>query len=589
MSPEQAEGRLDELDERTDVYGLGAILYHLLTGEPPFAGPTASSILARVVQEPPKPPRRHVATVAPELDAICLKCLSKQARDRYQSASELAKDVRNYLADEPVTAYPEPWARRARRWLGRNRTLATASAATLLVATVSLGIATILLGAANEREAKARADAEAHFQTARQAVDRFYSKVADDPRLKAHGLELLRQDLLMQAQSYYEKFVQDPSTKPRIEVERGFTYIQLAKITAELGQTAQAVPLALEARKIFETLSRDHPRLSVYRIGFAKAKVSLGNAYLASNQVPEARKSWENADATWERLVQEYPSSAEFRFQRAATLNRLAKVVALVEQSAGEGEKLLELSLKLGEELTTEDPDRPEYQNEKAEALLLFGFSRVQTNFDQAQLMLQSALEIREKLADEHKSEPQYQSNLVDTCVFIAVTYSNARVLDRVDEVFNLIRPVSQRLAREHPDVAVFVENDALITTVFATSRAIRGEFEAAKGLVEEAVARNPRSGMTALYAACFYSMASERCQRDEKRSQAERARLAGESVKRAMELLYKARETGLFQLSNFREGLETDPDLAPLRARDDFKQLQAELKKDAAAAPRGP
>ena len=137
---------------------------------------------------------------------------------------------------------------------------------------------------------------------------------------------------------------------------------------------------------------------------------------------------------------------------------------------------------------------------------------------------------------------------------------------ERVDEVFNLVRPVGQRLAREHPDVALFVENDALITTIYATSRAVRGEHEAAKALVEDAVARNPQSGMAALYAACFYSMASERFRQDEKRPAGGRKRCAEESVKGAMELMNKARATGLFKLANFREGLATDPDLAPLR-----------------------
>ena len=117
-----------------------------------------------------------------------------------------------------------------------------------------------MLGAANDREAKARSHAEANFQTAREAVDRFFKKVSDDPRLKAHGLERLRQDLLRQAQSYYERFVTDPSTTPEVEAERGLTYLQLAKITAALGQTAEAIPLSKQARKIFEMLARDHPR-----------------------------------------------------------------------------------------------------------------------------------------------------------------------------------------------------------------------------------------------------------------------------------------------------------------------------------------
>ena len=299
----------------------------------------------------------------------------------------------------------------------------------------------------------------------------------------------------------------------------------------------------------------------------------------------EARKSFENANAAWAELIRANPTSPEFRFERMVTLNRLGKIVALVEQLASPGEKILETSLNLGDELEREAPDTPEYRNEKAEALLLLGFSRVRTSFDQAKIMLESALKIREKLVEEHPSEPEYQSNLVDTCVFIAASYSNARVPERLDEIFNLVRPVSQRLSREHPDVAVFVENDALITTIFATARAIRGDYQAAKALAEEAVARNPQSGMIALYAACFYSVAAEQCRRDQTRPMAERQRLAEESVKRAMELLNRARERGLFQLANFREGIETDPDLAPLRARDEFKKFLAELKKDAAAA----
>ena len=189
MSPEQAEGRLDDLDERTDVYGLGAIVYHILTGEAPFGGRSVSTILARVIREAPEPPRRLVATVAPS---------------SRRSASSAWPRSRPIVIPQRARArrrHPELPRRRAGdglfralgpsrgRWLGRHRTLAAVSAATLLVATISLAVAAVLLGAANDREAKARAQAEAHFQTAREAVDQFLSKVGDDPRLKAHGLE----------------------------------------------------------------------------------------------------------------------------------------------------------------------------------------------------------------------------------------------------------------------------------------------------------------------------------------------------------------------------------------------------------------
>ena len=248
--------------------------------------------------------------------------------------------------------------------------------------------------------------------------------------------------------------MQDPSTSPSVEAERGSTYLQLARITSELGQTGDAILLSLRAHQVFEALSRDHPHVSAYRVGLARSHVSVGNDYFANKQAPEARKSFEKRRRSLgtarprEPVFLGIPVSANRDAQSPGETRRI------VEQSAVEGDKLLELSKKLGEQLEAQAPSRPEYQNEKAETLMLLGFSRVTKNFDEARNMLESALKIREKLADEHFGEPQYQSNLVDTCVFIAVSYSNARVTERVDEVFNLVRPVSHALAREHPDVA---------------------------------------------------------------------------------------------------------------------------------------
>jgi hypothetical protein len=151
MAPEQAEGRQDLIDGRTDVYGLGAILYEILTGRVPFSGTDTQELLQRIVHEPPERPRAVVPAVSPALEAVCLKALAKRPGERYGSAKALADEVRHWLADEPVTAYAEPWPARARRWMGRHRTLVTAAAAAVLVAVVSLAAATVLLGDANRR------------------------------------------------------------------------------------------------------------------------------------------------------------------------------------------------------------------------------------------------------------------------------------------------------------------------------------------------------------------------------------------------------------------------------------------------------
>jgi hypothetical protein len=93
-------------------------------------------------------------------EAVSLKAMAHKAEDRYESARALARDIEQWLADESVSAWREPWSVRARRWVGRHRTLVTTAAATLLVATVSLTAATILLQAANRRERQANDNKE---------------------------------------------------------------------------------------------------------------------------------------------------------------------------------------------------------------------------------------------------------------------------------------------------------------------------------------------------------------------------------------------------------------------------------------------
>jgi hypothetical protein len=137
MAPEMAEARGVPIGPAADVYGLGAILYELLTGRPPFVGGSVLESVRQTLSDDPVPPRRLRPTVPRDLETICLHCLHKDPARRYGSAEALADDLDRFLAGEPIRARPVGRLERAAKWARRRP-----AAATL----VALGVFGVLLG-----------------------------------------------------------------------------------------------------------------------------------------------------------------------------------------------------------------------------------------------------------------------------------------------------------------------------------------------------------------------------------------------------------------------------------------------------------
>jgi WD40 repeat protein len=136
MSPEQAAGRVREVGAATDVYALGAILFELLTGKPPFKGISPMDTIHQVLTWEPQRPRTMDPAIPRDLETICLKCLEKDAKSRYAAAVELAADLQAFLAGRPIQARPVGCFERAVKWVKRNPVV-TGAAIAVAVALVA--------------------------------------------------------------------------------------------------------------------------------------------------------------------------------------------------------------------------------------------------------------------------------------------------------------------------------------------------------------------------------------------------------------------------------------------------------------------
>jgi serine/threonine protein kinase len=299
MSPEQARGEIDTLGPATDVYGLGATLYHLLTGRPPIEvidGESIDLILEKVRAGAIAPPRSCNSSIPVALEAICLKALALRPGDRFSSVKALAEDVEHWLADEPVTARPDSALARASRW-GRKHSTAVASLGMLLKTGLAASSAGLVLineeriktGHALDRALKAEGQATANLASAREQGQRakqseaearavlsfFQDKVlaAGRPEDQDGGLGpevTLRKALDKAEASVAGQFADQPTVEASLRSTMGESYRLLGDFQRAMTQHERATVLRTK------NLGPDHPATLTSMSDLALAHKNVG-------------------------------------------------------------------------------------------------------------------------------------------------------------------------------------------------------------------------------------------------------------------------------------------------------------------------
>jgi serine/threonine-protein kinase len=464
MSPEQAAGLVDQLGPASDIYSLGAMLYAILTGHAPFGGSKSDQVRQQIIVGNCVRPRQANPRVSPALEAICLKAMSLDPRRRYATARELADDVDAWLADEPVRAWREPWPIRAARWMRRHRTLMGAGMAAMLVAAISLTAGVLLLGAANERERAARElaqqqerQARENFQMARDAVDRYLTRVSDDPRLKAHDLERLRRDLLETARQFYERFIQQQSDDPELQAASAWAHFRLAIITAETGSKQRAAELLGQARDTFSELAAMCPESLDYRFGELQSQLKLAGVFAEISRPKEAVRELAAARAIADDLLARDPRNPAYRAALAAVHSTAARL-CIESKDYAQAETEYRAAIEVRANLVARSPDAAEQQSllarDETGLAILY---RQQNRRDEATKLLFSAADRHTQLVDAHRDVPEYLMDLANACDNLATFYGDvAGAAGQIETAYQKALVIRRRLLRTHPEVAQY-------------------------------------------------------------------------------------------------------------------------------------
>jgi serine/threonine protein kinase len=417
MAPEQARGEIHAIGPATDVYALGAILYEMLTGRPPFRAARPLDTVQQVISQDPVAPSRLQPKVPRDLETICLKCLEKEPKKRYASALEMAEDLGRFQAGEPIQARPTSTMERLVKWARRRPLLAA------LAGVIALLIVSLLVGGFwYNRQVRAERDrAEANFHMALQAVDELVREVGAEDLANEPRMEQKRKKLLARALEYFQEFLKQKEDDPVVRKKAGQAYKQMGDVLRLLGRTQEAQDAYEKAIDHLSRLAEDFPKKPEYRQYLAQSYNWLGEVDRGTERLAKAKKAYESALKIQEQLVAESPLDAGYRKDQARSYYNLGIVLKDTNQPR-QAERAFHQAIGILKQIRSRFPEEPTYRQELARAFLNLSLVLQSRDMNQALTANADALDLMKPLAEKPPQPPEYRHEL-------AILYNNRAIL----------------------------------------------------------------------------------------------------------------------------------------------------------------
>jgi tetratricopeptide (TPR) repeat protein/tRNA A-37 threonylcarbamoyl transferase component Bud32 len=507
MAPEQAAGDARTVGPAADVWALGAILYELLTGRPPFRGTGMLDTLEQVRTHDPVQPRRLSPAVPRDLETICLKCLHKDPTRRYPAAGELADDLKRFLDGLPVRARP---VSRVERWLKRARRnpVATGLVAGLWVVVIVAAAYGVWyhfrLQAERDQVQRERDRARDNRNTAVASIEEFLSaEMSDDNLALEPQAELKRNNLLEKALVFYDDLLRAEPDDPELVWLAARGAVRVGDIHRLLGRYPQALAAYLEAIERLTPLAERPPAGTDPRRLIAYCHTFIGEVYRLQGNLAAATAAYGRALELQGTLRSTDPGNTDYVKDLSRSHYNLGFVARLGGDSTSAMNELTAALELLGDPATDDMTQR----RHRARIHLNLGYAALMDNalLPQAEPECRQAIALYDRLITESDGRPDfwYERSVAvnnfglargaagDSVVARAKFEESRVVLERLTGEYRLNPLYRAELARTYNNLATVafgarnltgrVQLDALATAGFQVAARYEAAFQSGK------------------------------------------------------------------------------------------------------------
>jgi len=303
--PEQLLGQVSEIDQRSDIYSLGVILFELLIGEPPIKsmepGISLANFTTAVISGRVPTPRQCSSIVPKALDAICRKAMLPVRSDRYQNVDDFRLDLERWMDGLAVSVHPESFSEKASRWMREHIAIVRAAAASLLIIAIVSLVAMVSINNAKRLQESAKQDATKLLRIARETTDQLLQDTSDQLE-DLPGATQIRLDVLGKAADSFEKIAAVKTNDPGLIRESASAFIGLASVQRMLDRRADAIKSLESAISTFKSIPKELNPAAIDgtedTLSIAKAQVELSRVLSDDTNIAAAKKAINEAFQT---------------------------------------------------------------------------------------------------------------------------------------------------------------------------------------------------------------------------------------------------------------------------------------------------